>query len=825
MRRKNGYTQGQMKVIQPTLRSIAVAACISAISFFISCVQLNETAKGEVSSYKLRLEQLKRELSNNASVMDQSFDYSPGVVKKTETTDVELDKESGMLYVRNEIVVALKSGKSDDDFAGDAKSSNIECVIVGYVPTFNIIQVKLDPYSDEILEQIRQLDSVEQAQRSFVVQAQANETTVQYGWPIANYDIQLLWEKTKGKGVTIAVLDTGLDMSLSQFAGRIINPYSVVTGSSRFEDTVYLKNKDLIHVIDHGTKVAGIACAFDPINKLACGIAPEASIMPIQVFGYSLYKEKIIANDLEVIEGIARAIAFKADIINLSIGTDYSHIIPVKGLNSLRGDELNNLYSKLKMESSRIVSVYEKAFEACEKHDVVVVCSSGNEGIPAEYQPIPSHWYPITAGSINRQSKISGFSNNGWRVDCYAPGEDVFAVSPGGKAFAVSGTSFSAPYVSGILALAKSYGISKSRGEISEALKGTNIEGRLSILDMKSNNIFYPIGFFNFLGGRIEEKNTQCVAMARFEKKYGRCFIQKNDSDEIKLDKILSYYSIAGKINVKNDPEARFAISLLPKKCDYLLDRTSRITMPNFYAALILAGTKLSQSQLETACRLLPKSDYMSIILKANKYKGAIPGYYKRLTETPDQFNTNTLYALCEMEEYSSVDTIKSFLKRRQQDPIPDGDEDVACYALSWLCSSGDEESAALILATFERYKINYENNVQFRYSSWRNMAEALVRVGYPSGFAIALKAIERMDDSMAKISQEANQEGDSTSEETSTDFEHYYKEFQHTLNSYTDFGFKFDFNAKGERRRMLLESFYSAIQSCIWTGKIYTLD
>ncbi len=815
-----------MKIFRNLSRSFVCINFIALIFFSASCVQVNESARSRAKTYAETIEQLKCELTGYKNAMNPDFKYSPGVVKKTDASDVEVDKNSGILYVKNEIVAVIKENKNDNDFLRDVKAAHIPCTIVGYVPTFNIVQVRLDEYSDEILGKIRLLDSVLNAERSHVVQAQAITLKSTYAWPVVNYDIQVIWEKARGKGVTIAMLDTGLDTNLSQFEGRIVNPYSVITGTSEFEDTIYLENNDLIHIIDHGTKVAGIACAFDTNNKLASGIAPEAMIMPIQVFGFSVVDEKIITNDLMVIEGIARAIAFKADIINLSLGTDYSRIIPEKGLNSVRGDELNRLFTQLYNVSYRLVSVYDRAFEECEKHGVLVVCSAGNDGIPAQYQPIPSHPYPITAGSLNRQSKVSGFSNYGPKVDCYAPGEDVYAIAPGGNVFSVSGTSFSAPYVSGIIALAKSYGIRSTRYKISEALRLTNIEGRLSILEVKSSNIFYPIGFFNFLGGKIEEKNTQLKAMSRFAQKYGRCFFQKSDSDELKLSKIFLYYSISGKINVKTDPEARFATSLLPKNFDYMLGRASAITdMPNFFAALILAGSSLSQKQLEAACNLLPRSDYMAIILKANKYKPAIPGYYKRLTETPDKFNTNTLYALCEMHEYNAIGTIKSFLEKRQQDPIPKGDEDVACYSLSWLSSYSDEETSKLILKSFERYKAQYENNIQIPYSSWRNMAEALVRIGYTTGFFIALVAIEQLDDSMAKAARLEEQEDDTPGSYSAIDFEYYYKEFQRILNTYTSFGFKFDYTAKVSQKQKLFDSFYKALELCAWNGKIFYLE
>ncbi len=90
----------------------------------------------------------------------------------------------------------------------------------------------------------------------------------------AHVDIQKAWAFTRGKGVTIAVIDDGMDAAHPEFEGRIVHPFDATLNipdpSPKFQDD------------NHGTACAGIACAAG-LQDGASGTAPEANLMPIRL--------------------------------------------------------------------------------------------------------------------------------------------------------------------------------------------------------------------------------------------------------------------------------------------------------------------------------------------------------------------------------------------------------------------------------------------------------------------------------------------------------------------------------------------------------------
>jgi subtilisin family serine protease len=215
-----------------------------------------------------------------------------------------------------------------------------------------------------------------------------------------------VWAVTKGSGVRVCILDTGIDFNhpdlkdavedMKDFTGSKSGPYDVN---------------------GHGTHCAGIIAARS--NSVGViGVAPESKILIGKVlddngFGTMNY----------IKEGIEWAIAKKADIISMSLGA-YS------------GDA--NLEAAIK-----------KAFDA----GIMIIAASGNDGLrdfisfPARYKEC------IAVGSINKLKQKSNYSNGGADLDVLAPGEEIFSTFKGGLYVKLSGTSMATPFVAGIAAL------------------------------------------------------------------------------------------------------------------------------------------------------------------------------------------------------------------------------------------------------------------------------------------------------------------------------------------------------------------------------------
>ncbi len=233
-------------------------------------------------------------------------------------------------------------------------------------------------------------------------------------------------------------------------------------------DEGYVKN-----AVSHGTIIAGIAAAVGHNGEGVAGISWHAKIMPLRVLD-----SKGDGNVLNVYKAIQYAIKNKADVINMSFV----------------GDEDSDILSE----------VIKSAYRA----GIVVVAAAGNSnpnesGIDfqkSERFPICSAQsdkenYILGVAAINKQSKKSVFSNYGSNcVDISAPGEDIFGTdvyNPSITGFSTyyngpwSGTSLSAPMVTGALALIKSL-----RPDLSiEQLEAAIINGAMKLENSESEGL------------------------------------------------------------------------------------------------------------------------------------------------------------------------------------------------------------------------------------------------------------------------------------------------------------------------------------------------
>ncbi|MGM0866151.1 MAG: S8 family peptidase [Bacillota bacterium] len=223
----------------------------------------------------------------------------------------------------------------------------------------------------------------------------------------------------KGKGTTIAVLDTGCDMNHPDLAGK-------VKGFRNFTDDDNGAEDNVTDYSGHGTHVAGTIAASENGDGVI-GVAPLADLLVIKVLAGSRGSGKYDW----IVNGILYAIEQKVDIISMSLGGPTDH--------------------------KPLHEAIQKAVDA----NISVVCAAGNEGdsnsstdefsFPACYNEV------ISVGAIDLQRKSSYFTNSNNEVDLVAPGEQILSTIPGEKYAKLSGTSMSAPHVSGALALIKEF--------------------------------------------------------------------------------------------------------------------------------------------------------------------------------------------------------------------------------------------------------------------------------------------------------------------------------------------------------------------------------
>lgn len=247
----------------------------------------------------------------------------------------------------------------------------------------------------------------------YEVLAQGKKDIIPEGIKVMN--IPYLWEKGyTGKGVKIAVIDTGCDPDHPDLKDRIIGGKNFTHDDRGREDKYDDYN-------GHGTHVAGTIAASNNQCGLV-GVAPDAQLLILKGLG------KNGGGSLSgIVKAINYAISQKVDIISMSLGMGTSS-----------------------------VSLHD-AIRRAVGNNILVVCAAGNEGdddsntdeyaYPAGYPEV------ISVGAVDMNKITSGFSNSNKEVDVVAPGVDILSTYLKGQYAALSGTSMATPHVSGVLAL------------------------------------------------------------------------------------------------------------------------------------------------------------------------------------------------------------------------------------------------------------------------------------------------------------------------------------------------------------------------------------
>ncbi|MFG2839225.1 type VII secretion-associated serine protease mycosin [Streptomyces zaomyceticus] len=251
---------------------------------------------------------------------------------------------------------------------------------------------------------------------------------VETPWPLQRVLLDELWQDTKGKGVRVAVIDTGVDdvnpqlqTAVDAKAGKdYLKPDKENPG---FGDEQRGKTDGTVDQVGHGTKVAGIIAARPRAGTGFVGLAPEATIIPIRQ-----NDEKNSGKADTMAQAIRWAVDKGAHVINISQDTT----------------------QRLDSDSDMA-----KAVAHAIKKDVVVVASAGNDGMDGALKTTYPAAFPgvLAVASSDRNNERAAFSQAGTFVGVAAPGVDIVSTVPGGGQCVDNGTSFSAPYVAGVAAL------------------------------------------------------------------------------------------------------------------------------------------------------------------------------------------------------------------------------------------------------------------------------------------------------------------------------------------------------------------------------------
>lgn len=237
-------------------------------------------------------------------------------------------------------------------------------------------------------------------------------------WGVSRIDAAKSWPTSRGNGVKVAVIDTGIDKSHPDLTENIkggINFVQSGRGAKAIIDPTAWNDDN-----GHGTHVSGtIAAADNAIGVI--GVAPEA-----QLYGVKVLNSAGSGYVSDIISGVEWSVNNNIQVINMSLGLT-SH-----------------------------VQALQDAVNAADNAGVVVVAAAGNSGdgnaatnnvnYPAKYSST------IAVSATDSIDRIATFSSDGVEVEIAAPGVNIYSTTRGGGYGNMSGTSMATPHVAGVIA-------------------------------------------------------------------------------------------------------------------------------------------------------------------------------------------------------------------------------------------------------------------------------------------------------------------------------------------------------------------------------------
>lgn len=331
-------------------------------------------------------------------------------------------------WAKGRILVETRAGLGDGEFNkilsrhGGRSAARMNKI--------NVHVIKLPPGADERVaaELLKLNPHIKSAEVDKLIAPEqvGNDTYYKNAWHLPKIQAPTAWDSSLGAGITIAILDSGVDGTHPDLTGKLVPGWNFYDGNSNTSD-----------VYGHGTKVAGSAAAASNNGVGVTGVAWNARIMPVRISdtaGYAFYST--------IAEGIYWAADNGAKVVNVS----YS----VQGSTSVQ-NAANYLRSK----------------------GGIVVNSAGNSGA---FDTTLANNALISVSATGSTDTKTSWSSFGDYVDVAAPGAGIWTTTRGGGYASVSGTSFSSPVTAGVIALMMSANPVLKPTELESILKSTAVD-------------------------------------------------------------------------------------------------------------------------------------------------------------------------------------------------------------------------------------------------------------------------------------------------------------------------------------------------------------
>ncbi len=254
-----------------------------------------------------------------------------------------------------------------------------------------------------------------------------NDPQFASAWHLPKIQAPTAWDYSKGAGITIAILDSGVDGTHPDLVNQMIPGWNSVDSSTTTAD-----------INGHGTAVAGTAAAATNNSTGVASIAWNAKIMPVRITndatGYAYWSD--------IARGLNWAADNGADVANISYGVSNSSSVTT-------------------------------AAQYMRSKGGVVVVSAANDGVDPGYTDNP---YMISVSATDSADAKASWSNYGAFVDVAAPGVSILTTNKGGTYGNWSGTSFSSPATAGVVALIMSANPSLTPDDVEKVLETSAVK-------------------------------------------------------------------------------------------------------------------------------------------------------------------------------------------------------------------------------------------------------------------------------------------------------------------------------------------------------------
>lgn len=331
-------------------------------------------------------------------------------------------------WAKGRLLVAPRAGLSDKEFDKALKPANAKSK--GKLRRGNIHVIELPPGMDEVaaMQALKKGGRFKFVELDMAVapSATVNDPSYTNSWALPKIQAPTAWDTATGAGVTIAILDTGVDSSHPDLAASMVPGWNF-----------YDNNANTADVHGHGTAVAGSAAMIGNNGTGSAGVAWASKIMPVRISapdGYAYFST--------IAQGVYWAADQGARVVNISFGVSGS-------------------------------STVQSAAQYMRNKGGVVMASAGNTGA---LENVAANDMILTVAATDSNDARASWSSYGAYVDVTAPGVSIYSTNRGGGYGNWSGTSFSSPITAAAAALMFSANAKLAPADVDAILKSTALD-------------------------------------------------------------------------------------------------------------------------------------------------------------------------------------------------------------------------------------------------------------------------------------------------------------------------------------------------------------